>query len=121
MAELQFFPQLKFIPLSLSLFIRRFLIRRFQAFSESLRQAERQEVEAQHLWKKQKFIFEHAADVLRRRSKLKESDVSKETYTKFQNLESRLAELKSKLKVRDRIIIMLLISSISYIPRSVSL
>ncbi|ESQ33680.1 hypothetical protein EUTSA_v10007690mg [Eutrema salsugineum] len=46
----------------------------------------RQEVEAQ------------ATDVLRRRSKLKESDVSEETYMKFKNSESRLAELKSSMK-----------------------
>ncbi|VVB00254.1 unnamed protein product [Arabis nemorensis] len=46
----------------------------------------RQEVEAQ------------ATDVLRRRSKLKESDVSEETYMKLKNSESRLAELKSSMK-----------------------
>uniref|UniRef100_A0A1J3HWF9 Endophilin-A2 n=1 Tax=Noccaea caerulescens TaxID=107243 RepID=A0A1J3HWF9_NOCCA len=46
----------------------------------------RQEVEAQ------------ATDVLRRSSKLKESDVSEETYMKLKNSESRLAELKSSMK-----------------------
>ncbi|CAN8313821.1 unnamed protein product [Cochlearia groenlandica] len=46
----------------------------------------RQEVEAQ------------ATDVLRRRSKLKESDVSEESYMKLKNSESRLAELKTSMK-----------------------
>lgn len=46
----------------------------------------RQEVEAQ------------ATDVLRRRSKLKESDVSEEAYMKLKNSESRLADLKSSMK-----------------------
>ncbi|KAF8111814.1 hypothetical protein N665_0072s0026 [Sinapis alba] len=46
----------------------------------------RQEVEAQ------------ATDVLRRRAKLKESDVSEEAYMKLKNSESRLAELKSSMK-----------------------
>lgn len=46
----------------------------------------RQEVEAQ------------ATDVLRRRSKLKESDISEEAYIKLKNSESRLAELKSSMK-----------------------
>ncbi|KAJ4881270.1 SH3 domain-containing protein [Raphanus sativus] len=46
----------------------------------------RQEVEAQ------------ATDVLRRRAKLKESDVSEEAYMKLKNSESRLADLKSSMK-----------------------
>ncbi|XP_010518975.1 PREDICTED: SH3 domain-containing protein 1-like [Tarenaya hassleriana] len=46
----------------------------------------RQEVEAQ------------AADVLRRRSKLKDSDISEESYMKLKNAESRLAELKTGMK-----------------------
>ncbi|KAG2304150.1 hypothetical protein Bca52824_032801 [Brassica carinata] len=37
-------------------------------------------------------------DILRRRSKLKESDVSEETYMNFKNSKSRLAELKSSIK-----------------------
>ncbi|CAN8303763.1 unnamed protein product [Cochlearia groenlandica] len=46
----------------------------------------RQEVEAQ------------ATDVVRRKSKLKESDVSEEAYVKLKNSESRLADLKSSMK-----------------------
>ncbi|KAJ0233121.1 SH3 domain-containing protein 1 [Hirschfeldia incana] len=46
----------------------------------------RQEVEAQ------------ATDVLRRRAKLKETDVSEEAYMKLKNSESRLADLKSSMK-----------------------
>ncbi|KAL1204968.1 SH3 domain-containing protein 1 [Cardamine amara subsp. amara] len=46
----------------------------------------RQEVEAQ------------ATDVLRRKSKLKESDISEEAYMKLKNSESRLVELKSSMK-----------------------
>lgn len=43
-------------------------------------------------------FIEQATDVLRRRSKLKESDISEEAYIKLKNSESRLAELKSSMK-----------------------
>lgn len=44
------------------------------------------------------FLKKQATDVLRRRSKLKESDISEEAYIKLKNSETRLAELKSSMK-----------------------
>lgn len=61
----------------------------FEAISDFLRHEQ---------FVEKKRFFEQATDVLRRRSKLKESDVSEETYMKLKNSESRLAELKSSMK-----------------------
>ncbi|MBA0881257.1 hypothetical protein Goshw_024260 [Gossypium schwendimanii] len=59
----------------------------------------RQEVEAQPF-----FLPPHkqAADVLRRRSKTREADISAESYMKLKQAEARLADLKSSMMVLGR-------------------